>query len=57
MGKVTKRQFSEGMKIANKHEKMFTFTSIKEMQIKARYHFSLIKLAKMKMTNIHCWIK
>lgn len=35
MNKVAKKQFSEGMKIVinNKHEKMFTFTSIKEMQI------------------------
>lgn len=42
--------------IANKHMKRCSTLQVtKEMQIKARYHFSLIKLAKVKMTNnIHC---
>ena len=52
MDKVMKRQFPEGMQTANTHMKRGSSSQVtKDMQIKATYHFSLIKLAKIKMTK------
>lgn len=52
MAKVYKEAIHRRNEITNKPTKgSSTLQVTKETQIKARYHFSLIKLVKVKMTN------
>lgn len=58
MDKIRRRQTEEGMQVASTHRETCLSSQVtKEMQTKAGYHFSLIKLAKIKTTNNHCWIR
>lgn len=58
MAMVYKEAIHSRNEITNKHMKgCSTLQVTKETQNKARYHFSLIELVKVKMTNnIHYWM-